>query len=406
MLYSLALKNILASKGRSITTFLLSLFTTVLFIVYVAFMDGSHVQIIQNSVEIYTGYGHINVKGYEEAKDYDHLIEDAASIETLLGKESSLAYFSPRFETYALLSNKEISIGSMIGGIIPSKEKNLSRLQSALIKGTYLDDNDTNAVYLGSDLAKRLKADLGDKIALIGSSLDNATAADLFTVKGIFKTGLFEFDSNSAFVNKTYLDTLMMSQNKASYFILRFHHDKDTFKEIASLNQKLPREYEALSWKDLLSALVQAMEVDSLFGYLSISIFFLVIFFVIMIFGYVNIYTRTKQIGLLRALGFTPGAIKKLLFGEHLILIASSVLIGALIGSAVSYYFHIHPILIPGLADMYKDYGVVIDSIATDFNPLTIGWDTLAILLLNSLSIGYPIRQINKLSVTETMRYV
>ncbi|MDQ1325288.1 MAG: lipoprotein-releasing system permease protein [Campylobacterota bacterium] len=81
MLYSLALKNILASKGRTFTTFFLSMFATILFIVYVAFTDGIHEQIIKNSVEIYTGYAHINARGYQDEQDYDHLIEDAEKIE-------------------------------------------------------------------------------------------------------------------------------------------------------------------------------------------------------------------------------------------------------------------------------------------------------------------------------------
>ena len=339
MLFSLALKNILKSKGRSIITLLLSTLTTILFIIYVAFMDGSHHQFIKSSVEIYTGYAHIDLKGYRDDSGYDNLIEDTNLIDKILKQDPSVSHYAPRFETYALLSGDDKSVGSLIAGIVPSREKALSKLQNSLIKGEYLSDSDTNAIYLGSDLAKRLKVAVGSQIAMVGSSIDYSIAADLFTIKGIFKTGLFEFDSQSAFVNKSYLDTVMMSDNIASYFTLNFHDNDRIDKVTTALQASLPSEYEAVNWKTLLSALVQAMLIDSIFGYISISIFFVVIFFVIMIFSYVNIYTRAREIGLLRALGLTSKNI--FVFTEILLLATLSMIVGTVIGASIAYYYEL-----------------------------------------------------------------
>jgi ABC-type lipoprotein release transport system permease subunit len=406
MRFTLALKNILKSKGRSLTTLLLSLFTTALFIIYVAFMDGSHHQIIKNSVEIYTGYAHINLKGYRDESSYENLIEEASIIDEILKNDTSVKAYAPRFETYALLSGNETAVGSMIVGILPSAEKILSKLSASLIKGHYLEDNDTNAVYLGSDLAKRLKVDIGNQIAMVGSSIDYSIAADLFIVKGIFKTGLFDFDAQSAFINKPYLDTILLSENKATYFTLNFYDNDHINQVTAKLQAKLPSAYEAVSWKSLLSALVQAMLVDSIFGYISISIFFVVIFFVIMIFSYVNIYTRTHEIGLLRALGLTSKDIFLILFIEILLLATFSVVMGAIIGGIVAHYYELHPIVITGMAEMYKDYGVVSDEVPMHFNLFTITWNALTIFLLNITAIIYPVVKINRLTAVEAMRYV
>ena len=406
MLFSLALKNILKSKGRSLTTILLSMFSTILFISYVALMDGSHHQIIKSSVEIYTGYAHVNLKEYRDEGGYDNLIEDADSIDTILKNDSSIKAYSQRFETYALLSGNEKSVGSMIVGIVPSREKVVSKLSSSLIKGDYLNDNDTNAIYIGSALAKRLNIDVGSQIAMVGSSIDYSIAADLFTVKGIFKTGLFEFDSQSAFVNKSYLDSIMLSDNVASYFTLYFH-DNDKIDEMTTdLQASLPSEIEAINWKILLSALVQAMLVDSIFGYISISIFFLVIFFVIMIFSYVNIYTRAREIGLLRALGLTSKDIFGILFVEILLLATLSIVVGTIIGASIAYYYELHPIVISGIAETYKEYGVVSDEIPMNFDLFTIAWNALTIFMLNLTAIIYPVTKINKLTAMEAMRYV
>jgi len=383
MLFSLALKNILRSKGRSIITLLLSTLTTILFIIYVAFL-----------------------KGYRDDSGYENLIEDATLIDKILEKDSSISAYAPRFETYALLSGDDKSVGSLIAGIVPSREKALSKLQDSLIKGEYLSDSDTNTIYMGSDLAKRLKVDVGSQIAMVGSSIDYSIAADLFTVKGIFKTGLFEFDSQSAFVNKSYLDTVMMSDNIASYFTLNFHDNDRIDKVTTALQSSLPSEYEAVNWKTLLSALVQAMLVDSIFGYISISIFFVVIFFVIMIFSYVNIYTRAREIGLLRALGLTSKNIFGMLFTEILLLATVSMVVGTIIGASIAYYYELHPIVISGIAETYKEYGVVSDEIPMHFDLFTIAWNALTIFMLNIAAIVYPISKINRLTAMEAMRYV
>ncbi|WP_331861779.1 ABC transporter permease [Sulfurovum sp.] len=406
MLFSLAFRNIVRSRGRSITTLLLSTFSTMLFISYVALMNGSHHQIIKSTVEIYTGYAHVNLEGYRDESGYDNLIEDAGSIEEILAKDASIQIYSPRFETYALLSTEEKAIGSLIGGIIPSREKTLSKLHDSLVKGAYLEDTDTNAIYIGSELSERLKVDVGSEIAMVGSSVDYSIAADLFTVKGIFKTGLFEFDSQSAFVNKAYLDTVMMSENIASYFTLDFHDNEKIDTMTENLHSLLPPGMEAVSWKTLLSALVQAMLVDSIFGYISISIFFLVIFFVIMIFSYVSIYTRAREIGLLRALGLTSKDIFGMLFMEILLLAAVSILLGTLIGASIAYYFELHPIVISGIAETYKEYGVVSDEIPMHFDLFTIAWNALTIFILDLAAILYPIFKVNKLTAMEAMRYV
>lgn len=406
MITRLALRNLFVARGRSIVTLLLSFASTALFIVYVAFMDGSHEQMIKSSVEIYTGYIHIDAKGYREEGGYDYLIEDSAAVKRIAAENPAVRGIAERFETFALLSGDDKSIGALVAGIEPSKEAAMSSLEKSLHAGRYLEDNDTDAIYIGSDLAKRLEVGVGSQVAMVGSGTDYSIAADMFTVAGIFKTGLFEFDSASSFVNKPYLDEVMQSTNMASYIVLDYDHGRSVEEVVTSLDRALPQELEAVSWKILLASLLQAMLLDSVFGYLSISIFFVVIFFVIMIFGYVNINARTREIGVLRALGMSPRQVFGLLFHEALILGTLSVAAGTVTGAAVAYYFELHPIVIPGIAETYKEWGVITDEIPMRFDPFTIAWNSVLVFGLNLLAILYPIMKVNQLSPMEAIRHV
>ena len=90
---------------------------------------------------------------------------------------------------------------------------------------------------------------------------------------------IFNIDDDAYEKLKSYLDTIMLSDNITSYFTLYFHDNDHIDKMTTNLQASLPSDVEAVNWKILLTALVQAMLVDSIFGYISISIFFVVIFF-------------------------------------------------------------------------------------------------------------------------------
>lgn len=403
---SLALKNIFYYTGRSLTTFILSAVSTLLFVVYVAFMDGSHEAMLKSSLEIYTGA--LEIMEYEQRKNpsYDTLLQNVDEITSKLKNLKGVKAFAPRLESYALLSGDEDSIGAMVAGIEPEKEAEISKLKTALKEGRYLKTDDTNAIYIGSDLAKRINVKVGDKVALVGSATDYSFAAGIFKVVGIFETGLFSFDASSSFVNKPYFDDLMLSQGLASYIVVTVDDLSHVDDVAESINTLLPKHQEAATWKVLMHDMVQAMEVDSLFGYITLALFFVVIFFVVMIYGFMNISGRIKELGVLRALGVKADQLLTLLLLETAILAITSVIMGTLIGAYLSYYFELNPIVIEGIAESYKQYGVISDEIPTRYDLFTVIWNGLLILVLNFLALIYPIYYIKQFSPTEAMRHV
>lgn len=405
-MFELALKNILHYKGRTIVTFMLTFLSSLLFIVYVAFMDGSHAHMLTSALDVYENALHIYKKGYREEGGYDYLIEDESGVETVLSETAGVKDYAPRLESFALLSTPRDSVGAMIVGVEPERERTLSKIAEALNEGRYLEDNDTNGIYLGTELAARLKVGVGDSIALIGTATDYSFAADNFRVVGTFKTGLFEFDASSAFVDKHYYDTLMLSQNMASYIVVSVDDLNNLEHVVADIASRLPESYEAVPWTTLMHAQVEAMEVDSVFGYISMGVFFVVIFFVIMIFSFLNIVGRTRELGMLRAIGLSPGNVILLLLVEMLMLAVSAIGLSVIIGAPITWYFELHPIIIEGIAEAYKDYGIVDDQIPMRFDWFTILWNAAVVFALNMLAVIYPIVVINRQSPMEAMRHV
>ena len=403
-MFTLALKNIRFYKGRSITTFFLTFIAAYFFIVYVAFMNGSHASMLKNALEVYTGSFQIYQKEYREEGGYDYLVEDTAKVFDILKPIRGLKAYSSRLETYGIASSKERSSAMMLTGVDFSKEAKLSELKKALKEGVY--DSNGSCVYMGSGLAKKLQVKVGDEVSFVGSAVDYSFVAELFKVCGTFKTGMYDFDTQSAFMNRSYFDSIFLSHNNASYVVAIAETMGDNTAIAKEISKQLPADLKVYTWQELMKSMVELMKVDSFFGYISIALFFLVIFFVIMIYGFINASARIKEFGVLKSIGVSNLSIDLLLFYEILILTLLALAFATPLGAYTAYYFEVHPIVIPGMSDMYKDYGVVSDEVPTLFEPFTVFWNVALVFVLNLLSIVYPLFYVRSFTPVEAMHHV
>ena len=406
-IYSIAIKNIKANKKRSFVTIFLTMCSTAILIFISAFMDGSHNKMLQNAVELYSGYIQVSHKDFKSNPSFDNLIFNRDKTINTIEKNDGVELVSSRFEAFVLLSSLNKSVGVSITSIEPLKEERLSILKNSLVKGEYLNSKDENYLYIGFDLAKRLKVDVGDKLSFVGTGADYSFCADIVKVKGIFQTGLYEFDSNSAFLNQKYFDEVFVSSNLATSLIVLPKKPKEAELLSDNINKIIDKELVSQSWKKFMESFVKAMELDSIFGYFTIAIFFVVIFFVILIYTLLVVYSRIKEIGVLRAIGTTKNQILKMLIFESVVLSTISVIIGGIIGAYLAYYFSINPIeLGDSYNEQFKQYGLMATSLPTEFNLVTIFRDMFIMFVLNILSTLYPILNVNRYKPVEATNHV
>ena len=403
-MFKLALKNILYYRGRSVTTFLLTFISAYFFIIYVAFMNGSHASMLKNALEVYTGSFQIYQKEYREEGGYDYLIEDNTMVFPILKQAQGIKAYSSRLETYGIASSKERSAAIMLTGVNFGREAKLSELKRALREGVY--DSNGSCLYVGSELAKKLQVSVGEEVSFVGSAVDYSFVAELFKVCGTFKTGLYDFDTQSAFMDRPYFDTVFLSKNMSSYIVAMVNDMRRNDEIARKIGADLPPDLRLYTWQELMKSMVQLMKVDSLFGYISMGLFFLVIFFVIMIYSFINVSTRLREFGILKSIGLGESGVRRLLLYEMLLLTLGALLLAVPLGAWTAWYFEVHPIVIPGMSEMYREYGVVSDTVPTLFDPFTVIWNTLLVFGLNLLSILYPIRYVSSFTPMEAMRHV
>lgn len=412
ILFTMALRELVSHKKRSIITLALSSVSTALFVFVNALNDGSHAQMIRSSVEVYPGYIQITAPKFEDDPSFEHLLFDADAIRAAVEREPGVDMSAERFETHALLSTSAQTIGTMFTAIEPDHEAFVSRLKRSLVAGEYLGEKDGNALYLGNELAKRLDVGVGDDVSFIATGADYSFAADNLVVKGIFKTKLYEFDNGSAFVSKHYFDTVMRSEGIATHIIVLPRDTAECDALAGRLQKRLGDAAEVKSYTETMEDVILAMEIDTIFGYITLGIFFIVIFFVIAIFAFLSVYARIRQIGVLRAVGTTPRQIVSMLLLEALMLGVLSVAAGGMAGGYAAWHYEKHPIEFTRWGgveaeEIYKQYNMVADAtLPAKFNLPDIGVEMGIMLLLNLLSVLYPIAMINRFTPTEAIRYV
>lgn len=407
MLFRLALNNVLLNRRRIIITIALSAFSVMFFIFYLGLLKGSFSNLYKNSLELYSGYIQITGKNYIDDPSNEHLIFNEKEVLAKLKDEQSLKNVTSRFESFALYASEENAYGAQFIGVHPSKELEMTKMPRHIKSGRYLQDDDTNGVVIGSELAKRLKIDLGGKLSVITTGTDYSFAADNLFVVGIIKTYIPEIDNYIVYINKSYFDDLMESKNIATHIILQPKDVKKSLELVKNISKLLDDDTLHIEdWHTYLSAMIQMEQMKLSSGSMMIALFILLIFFVVLIYTYLSVQSRIKEIGIMRAIGTKPREILIVLLYETSILALISVALGGAAGAYLTYYVSLHPIAIPMFEEMYREYGILEAVWVTEFS-----WDYAImgvsyVLILNLISIIYPAWTVIRIKPIDAINHI
>ena len=399
MLFSIAYRNIWRAKGKTRITISLIALSTLMLVTFVSLITGTLNQIYSDAVTIYPGSIHINHKKFDQEPSYEHYIEDIRPILKTLHAHpdimKQIASYSSRVESFFLASSKEHSVGSMLVGVEPEKETQNAKLHQTIIKGRYLKPTDSNAVVIGTVLAKKLHVDINSSVSIIGSATDYSFTADTLKVVGIFQTGINGYDASFMEINRKHLDTLILSEHMASHLVITPKNPDNSLhlaKEIDALLQD--KTIESIDWHTHMAALIEGLELMRLSRYMLIYFFIAIIFAVIMIFAILIIFARKREVGIMRALGTTPRQIISIMFIERAILTLIGMVIGAIMAGFLTYYLDIHPITFDSLQDMVHRIGVMEFILKAKFSFEIIFFNAFIIFVLSMITVIYPILRI------------
>ena len=406
----MAWRNIWRNPRRTMLTICAIAFASLLLVFMLSFQFGSYETMINTSVKIQTGHLQVQAEAYQEKKNIRLVVPDPAKIAQVIDSIPTVAAYTFRGQAFSLISSNERTYGVAVTGIDPIGEAQVSRLKSLIREGAFLSKEDTHQALVGKLLARNLRVKLGDELTLIGQGRDGSIAATVVQVKGIFSSGISEFDRSAIQIPlQTFQDVYSMQGAVHEVVIIA-----DALRNIAAIKTaiqaglsslKLKKPLTVLDWDELMPGLRQSIEMDLVSGLIFYLLLVLVVAFSILNTFLMAIFERTREFGVLMAIGTTPGRLTKVLLIESMTLTFIGIIAGILIGSLITLYFQAHGIDISGASELLSQFGIT-GRIYPKLSWLSATSGPLAVLIITFFAALYPAIKVRMLRPVEAMRTV
>jgi ABC-type lipoprotein release transport system permease subunit len=313
-----------------------------LLILMASVVEGEMGSALESAIKLQTGHIQIRAATYDENKSslkWEDLVANPDEIANKIATLGQVKAATPRLYATGFLSSGTQSAGAKITGIDPLSPAS-DPYREGVISGNYLSPDDRDAVLIGRPMAEKLKLKVGDNVGLSLNTADGNVQDQIFTVKGIYTTNTYSFDSATVFLPLAKAQAMTQTENHAStvYVLLKDTTMTDTVVPALSVSSNL----EIKTWKDLNALFVEY----EAFAQSYIAIFYMIILAisasVIINTLIMSVYERTREIGILSAIGMRGGRIMMLFLAESSMLAIGGVIMGLIIGILGTLYFNIN----------------------------------------------------------------
>ncbi|MDE2464415.1 MAG: ABC transporter permease [Alphaproteobacteria bacterium] len=357
MLPELAWRNLWRQPRRTFLNLLTISFAAAAAVFVSSLQRGGYAEVEQNALHLIDGYAQIQPRGYSNDPDLRRTITDPQELVARLNKLPGITAVAPRASSYAIVSLNQRSYGSAVFGVDPRKETNLSALSGAIVRGRYLRPGDTDSVVLGEGLARNLNLSPGKKIMLLGAARDGSVAADFLTVTGIFSTGVSQLDHQVIEMPLSRFQTDFALGHRINVIAITgsslpaVEADLPALEMIAGQSGLVVR-----NWTNLEPALHDAILIDSAVSHMCYVSLLVIIVFIILNTLLMTVLERTKEFGMLLAIGMRPSEIGRVLWFELLFLALIGICFGILIGVGVTLWDSKYGIPIAGAQALFAQW--------------------------------------------------
>ena len=404
----MAWRNIWRNPRRSILTILAIAFASLLLVFMLSWQFGSYDTMINSSVKIHTGHVQVQAKGYQDKRAMRLVVSDPAAVGAILDKTEGVEAYTFRANAFSLVSSKERTYGAIVIGIDPVREAKVSTLGKLIRQGSYLSAGDTNQALVGELLAKNLHVGLGDELVVLGQGRDGSIAATVVQVKGIFGSGQDEFDRSSIHIPLKYFQDVYAMYG-AAHEVVAFGKSLEYVPKIkgtvmAGIEDTNKKGHMvALDWMELMPGLIEAIKMDLVSGFIFYIILIVVVAFSILNTFLMVIFERTREFGVLMAMGTTPGRLTKVLLIESASMTMVGIVLGIIAGSLITWYFQVHGIVISGASELMRQYGLP-ERMFPQLSLLSVSIGPGVVLVITLLTALYPALKVRRLRPVEAMR--
>ena len=315
---------------------------------------------------------------------------------------------TPFIYTEVMLSSGDGVKGLMLRGVDPRTAPGVLSMLKAIKKGSIngLETGDgTPGIIIGEELAKHIGLGMGSRVNLLSPSGEKTTAGFQprirpFEVAGIFKTGMYEYDSSLAFVT---LDAARELLGLDPGFLSGIEITVDDVYRADEITEELTdnigNPFYARSWMDMNANLFAALKLEKIGMFILLIMVVLIGSFSIVATLVMLVMEKTRDIAVMMSMGATRKMIRRIFMYQGTIIGFVGTMLGYALGLTVGYLLKRYQFIkLPENVYTLDHLPIII----TVPDVLIIGG---AAMLLCFLSTLYPARQASRLKPADALRY-
>ncbi|MEM1318677.1 MAG: FtsX-like permease family protein [Bacteroidota bacterium] len=405
-LIKLAWRNIWRNKRRTLITAASILFAVLFASLMESLQKGIWEQMVNNVVGFYYGFAQVHKNGYWDEQTIDNSFEWTPQLAALPDKIPQLDAVVPRIESFALASYGNTTLGALVIGTNVEAEDQMTGLSGRMLPGGRYLRPDDRGILIAEGLAENLQLQTGDTLVLISQGYRGVNAAGKYPVRGLINFGSPELNKQMVYLPLAEAQWFYGAESRITSLALQIEQQEAVPDILQALKAELDEEaYEIMSWEELLPDIVKARELDAAGNYIVYAILYLIIAFGI--FGTILMMSkeRSREFGILTAIGMRRGKLAFTVWLETVILGLVGALAGILVSVPIVWYFNANPVRLDSgtYADTLDNFG---------FEPIfptllradIFFTQALIIFIITSLLALYPMLKIRRLQPVAAMR--
>jgi ABC-type lipoprotein release transport system permease subunit len=334
----MAYRNLGRHRRRSLLSALALALGTALLMFIAAFFRGEMRSSMETTLRLNTG--HLQVQNVEYDPDklsvaWKYLIENPNQVVARVAAFDQVRVATPRLFASGIVSVRDESNGVQIIGIDPASDAN-APYRDGLVSGEFLTADDRDGILIGYPLADALGLKAGDQLNLLVNTADGIVDEQSFTVRGIFSTGTTAYDKGVVFLPLAKAQAFSGAGDRASIIFILLY-DRETADAVAAAIQG--QNFKVRTWTEMNELLVLVEDFSNAYLTVINLIVLGVTATVIVNTLLMSVFERTREIGILSAIGMKGRQIITLFLAEAALLAAAGTAVGSLAGWALSAYF-------------------------------------------------------------------
>ena len=339
MIVKMAFRNIFRQKRRTILTAMSMVGGFAMAAIFIGWADGSYGNIIDNFTRYHTGHIQVHESNYLDRPSLYKTVDEFAKIDAKLKQIEMLDSWAPRVYSAGLVSVREKSTGARIIGIDPKLENQTTSFMKKVSEGTMIGDTAQGEALIGKGMARVLKAGVGDEIVIVSQGADGSIANDSYKIVGLVDSGDEMADRMAFYLHIDDAQELLVLGERIHEIAITVHHLDEVAAATSEVGIALnDTKLKAEPWQVFAHSFYIAMKADMEGMWISLFIIVLIVAVGVLNTVLMSVLERTREYGVLKAMGTQPRQIVRLILTEVNILAFGSVIIGIGLGLLANYY--------------------------------------------------------------------